>query len=288
VHAALNILSNPIIKNRVLISSLPAILLLAGAVNGFVVRIIEAWQLSGTSAIFFGISPFELIAIAVAGVLYHEAGEKTETLPGPGEYIFLIALLVPSSTVSWLATFLYAIFHAARSKSNEQNAALLFAALSICSIWSSVIMKSIAVPVTNLEASIVWHAISYLRDDLMLNGNIIGIPDGHRIVLLIACTALYGLPKAALGYAAISLYLGNSKAKSLLAGLSATIIFYAAANLVRLIAMTWSEEAFHIAHGAIGANIFDGLTTAAIFAIAFLVCELKGPSPSPTEHRRHA
>ena len=284
----MNILSNPIIKSRALTLNLPAILLLAGAVNGFVVRIIEAWKLSGTSAVFFGISPFELIAIAVAGVLYHEASERTETQPGPAEYIFLIALLIPSSTVSWAATLIYAIFHASRSRNNEQHAALLFAALSICSIWSSVIMKWIAVPATNLEAGIIWHAVSYLRSDLMLNGNIIGIPDGHRIVLLIACTTIYGLPKAALGFTAISLYLGNAKTKSLLTGLSATFAIYTIANLIRLIAMTWSEAAFHIAHGPIGSNIFDGLTTAAIFAIAFLVFNENHQSPHPTENQRHA
>ena len=251
----------------------PAILLIGGALNGFVVRVIESWHLSGPSAIFFGISPFELIAIAVAAILYIETTKPTEFTPGPAELLFLTALLVPSSSASWLATLCYAIFHALRSRNNEQYATLLFAALSACSIWSSIIMKWIAVPVTNFEASLAWHTVSLFRSDLILDGNIIGIPDSHRVVILIACTTAYGLPKAALGFMAITLFLGDLNSKSILKGLSLTLILYAVANMIRLISMAWSDQVFHIAHGPIGSNIFDATTTALIFAIAFLTSE---------------
>ena len=266
----MSVTSIPVQTVHKLQTRMPAILLLGGALNGFVVRVIESWHLSGASAIFFGISPFELITIAVAAILYTETTKPSEFNAGPAELLFLTALLLPSSSASWLATLCYAIFHAMRSRNNERCATLLFAALSACSIWSSILMKWIAVPVTNFEASLIWHSVSLFRSDLILDGNIIGIPDSHRIVLLIACTTAYGLPKAALGFMAITLFFGNLNPKSIIKGLSATLILYATTNIIRLISMAWSDHVFHIAHGPIGSNIFDATTTAAIFAIAFL------------------
>ena len=269
----MSLLSIPVKSEWKLQAHIPALLLLGGTVNGFVVRIIESWQLSGGSAIFFGISPLELIVIAVAAIIYIETQSEVTFNPGIAELAFLAALLIPSSAASWAATFFYAVFHATRTQDHEQNAALLMAALAASALWSSIVMKWIAIPVTNFEASLVWQIISQFRDDLTLNGNIIGLADGHRIVLLIACTTAYGLPKAALGFFAISLFLRNQNPKSLFNGLVATVIFYAAANLVRLISMSWSEPLFHIAHGPIGTNLFDATTTAAIFLIAFVLSE---------------
>ena len=279
-EVAMSVLTKTFEANRAIGDTLPAVLLLGGAINGFTVRIIESWQLAGASSIFFGISPFELIAIAVAAMLYLEqlndnnaqlSVSKIEL--GIPETLFLAAILIPSSAASWLATLLYAAFHASRTQNNERTAALLFVALSLCAIWSSIIMKWIAIPVTSFEASIVWSVISTFRPDLTLDGNIIGIPDGHRIVLLIACTTAYGLPKALLGFTAISIFLGTQITSRFKIGMILAALFYAFANLVRLVVMTWSDDAFHIAHGPIGTNIFDAATTLFIFLAAFLISE---------------
>ena len=256
-----------------LVTRLPALLLCGGVINGFLVRVIEAYKMTGDSPVLFGISPFELITIGVAALLYFEAPEKSKTEPGLAELLFLVAILVPSSALSWIATIIYGAYHALRTKDEERTATLLIIALGLCAIWSSIIMKWIAVPITGIEASIVWHAISFLKNDIAINGNIIGMPDGHRIVLLIGCTTAFGLPKTLLGFTAISLVLGKLKPATFVNGLLIMTATYAIANLIRLCIMSWSDPAFHLAHGPIGSNIFDAFTTAALISIAFLLSE---------------
>ena len=256
-----------------LTTKLPAILLLAGALNGFAVRIAEQWQLNTGQAILMGISPFELIAIAVAASLYFETAKPTQPGFGAAEVLFLASLMIPSSTASWMATAAYAFFHATRSASGERTASVLFVALALCSIWSSVIMKWIAVPVTTAEASILWHMLSVFRDDIHLSGNIIGIPGGHQVILMIACATVYGLPKAMLGLTAIALYLGPINVKHLIKSAVVVVAFYAFANLIRLCIMTWSDPAFQLAHGPMGANIFDAVISFIVLVPAFTIAQ---------------
>ena len=252
---------------------LPAILLVGGALNGFVVRIIEHWQLITGQSLFFGISPFELITIVVAAYLYFETEKPTQPGFGIAEILFLASLMIPSSTASWISTAAYASFHALRSSSGERTASILFIALALCSIWSSVIMKWVAVPVTTAEASIVWHLLSIIRPDIHLNGNIIGIPGSHQIILMIACSTIYGLPKALLGLMAISLFLGPIHIRNLIKSAIVVVAIYAIANLIRLTIMTWSDQAFQIAHGPVGTNIFDALISIIILITAFTLAQ---------------
>lgn len=43
-------------------------------------------------------------------------------------------------------------------------------------------------------------------------------------------------------------------------------VFFAVANLMRLSAMAWSSEVYHLVHGPLGANIFDALQAMAVLA----------------------
>ena len=277
----MSVLSVSTVFERNLIDRLPAILLMGGALNGFIVRIAEQWQLEAGPSILFGISPFELITIAVAATLYFESeSQATQSRPaetgfGIAEGLFLASLLIPSSTMSWIATGAYALFHAmrtcSRTGSGERTAALLFVGLALCSIWSSVVMKWIAVSVTTWEAGLIWYILSFLRDDIHLSGNIIGIPDGHKIILLIACSTIYGLPKAILGLTAITLFLGPVNFRNLVRSALVVSVIYTIANLVRLSVMTWSDPAFRLAHGPIGANIFDAVISIMVILAAFTI-----------------
>ncbi len=269
----MSVLSVPARIQANLATKLPAMLLLGGALNGFVVRIAEQWHLNAGQAALFGISPFELIAIAVAAYLYFECPNPARIGFGLAEILFLTALMIPSSTFSWAATAVYAFYHAGRSGSGERTASLLFLGLALCSIWSSVIMKWISVPVTAFEANIIWYMLSFFRDDIQLDGNVMGIPGGHQIILMIACSTIYGLPKALLGLIAIALFLGPVKTRPLGQSAVLVVIAYALANFIRLFVMTWSDPAFQIAHGPIGANIFDAAVTIIVFATAFTIAQ---------------
>jgi hypothetical protein len=255
---------------------LPAILLIGGCLNGFAVRIIETLTTDGLNSLTLGLSPFELIALLVAAKL----GLKPGTLPaGPVrlgwcEIAALVVLVLPSSAASWAAVALYAVVHLVRSAHggslgndrDQQTAALLFLALALCALWSSVALKALAGPVTSAEAFIVGQLVALVRPDIVQSGNVIGNPATHSLILMTACTTANGLPVALLALVAVTCLLGGGSQRLPRAAISLAL-FYAVTNIVRLAIMSLSGDAYALAHGPIGANIFDGLQTLAVLVL---------------------
>jgi hypothetical protein len=246
---------------------LPAILLVGGSLNGLMVRVLEAWQKQGLDAIFLGISPFELITMAVAAVLLWAPDERGDSLqPGAVEVFSAAALLVPSSLVSWAVVGVYASILAWRTSSHTRLGAILFAGIAACSLWSSLVIKWIALPLTTGEAWVVAGLLSLLSEHIVQSGNIISAGDGHSIVLMTACSSLDGLPRTLLAVVAVALAARGSISRHLTPALAAVAVLYIGANLLRLLMIAWSAASFGIAHGPIGTNVFDATMTLVVLA----------------------
>ena len=249
----------------------PSVLLLVGgSLNGFAVRMIESWTQNGFSSVFLGLSPFELITLFVAATLVANAPlEKCPTLRTYApEFAAAMAMLIPSSAVTWGALALYATYKAINSNGSARTGALLFAALAASALWSSLIIKLVAIPVTTIDATIVGFILSMLKSGVVQSANVVGVPDGHTLIVMTACASLDAIPAVLVGLAAIFVFSKSfdpiTFAKS--AGLFAAL--YVTANLIRLTMMAWSFDLYTIAHGPIGSNVFDIVVTIGAFAIA--------------------
>lgn len=251
---------------------LPVILLVGGSLNGLAVRAVESWSRHGADAIFLGVSPFELIVIAVAVWLMLRTPLPSAGRLPAAELAAVVAILVPSSAVSWAAVGGYGAILAWRLPAEHRTGPLLFVALALCALWSSVGVKWAALPLTTAEASIVAALVSLLRDDVVQMGNVVGTAD-HSIVLMTACSTLEGLPKALLGVVAIACTADRMPIRRHYAAVAIVAVLYAAANIVRLMTMVWSQPMFEIAHGPIGANIFDAATTMLVLAAGMKVAD---------------
>lgn len=240
------------------IALVPTIIMVGAALNGMMARAIESWRSTGFDSVFLGISPFDLLVLVVAAHLSVSSARDVfgERLGWP-EILTAVAVLAPSSAVSWAALAFYAGWRSLRTSAGPRSGALLFLALAATSLWSSVAIKWLAVPLTSTEASIVWSLVSAFRDDIALAQNVIGWPDGHRVVLLPACATAVLLPKAIIAVAAIAALFGGVRPGRLVV---ATLLVGAAlglGNWGRLALMAWSHESFLLVHGPVGANLFD-------------------------------
>ena len=254
-----------------LAARLPAVLLIGGCLNGFVVRIIEIVGTAGPSSLTLGLSPFELIALLVAAKLALGTPTTVDLGLGWAEIATLSVLMLPSSAASWAAVAGYAVVHAIRSARSNDNAqraaALLFLALALCALWSSVVLKALAVPVTQAEAFLVGQLVALVRPDIVQSGNVIGNPETHSLILMTACTTANGLPLALLALVAVTRLLGGSDWRRMPMAAAGLAFLYGMSNIVRLAIMSLSGDAYAITHGPIGANIFDGLLTLGVLTL---------------------
>lgn len=247
---------------------LPIVILCGGVVNGFIVRIMQSVRLNGTDTVFFGISPFELIALLIAAHLLITTARNSDHQPGWPDALALGLVLIPSSAIAWLAVTGYAGYLAAKSRSETRTGMLLFCALGITALWASIFIRWFAAPITAFEATIVTGLLSLLRPDVSVSANLMGVVGGHQVLLLPACASAYLIPKAILAFAAVTTYMGTSLDRHALIKIGVMTVFILTfANWVRLAVMTWSHDLYLLGHGPVGANIFDLFQTVVIIAI---------------------
>lgn len=238
-------------------ATLTAVLFAGGALNGFAARILESWRLHGGSELLLGISPFELIVVWIALDLVLRDRAQAAPLTGWAECLLLAGLMLPSSTASWAALACYAGHTAWRNGGATRLGALLIVGLSATALWSAVFVSWLAHAITSAEATLVAGLLAPVRPDIFHVGNIVGVADGHQVVLIIACTTANALPRVLLAIAAIAILIGGVRQSRLLAPMALVGIAFALANWCRLAAMAWSAESYALVHGPIGGNLYD-------------------------------
>ena len=245
----------------------PVLIMAGAALNALLVTIVATLNAGGSASLTFGISPFQLVALLVAVKLSLGEGTQQRATPVWFDAIVLALVLVPSSAVSWAALALYAAFQAIYTTSERRIGALVFLGLALASIWSSVILKWIALPVTTAEATVLAQVLSVIRPDITQFGNVVGNPQTHNLIVMTKCTTTDALPHAAVALVAVAFLLGDVKPGRLWRAALALGLIYAVANLVRLAIMAWSSDAYALAHGPIGANIFDVFQAATVLLL---------------------
>lgn len=236
--------------------AIPAVIMIGAALNAFVVTILASLN-EGGGGLTFGISPFQLVAIFVAARLSFEPDE-TEAPRAPWlEAIVIALILVPSSAVSWFALAIFAGYQAWHSRGARRTGSLIFLAAALASIWSSVILKWLALPVTTAESYLLGQMLLLVRPDIVQVANVVGNPSTHSLILMTKCTTSDALPHAAVAVAAVAYLLGEVNTRKLGQAVLLLCAIYFVANMLRLAAMAWSSETYTLVHGPIGANVFD-------------------------------
>ncbi len=245
------------VSPRIAIVAAETALLSVAILNGLAVRIIEALRDGVAGGIVPGVGPFELIAIFVGLSLLASSEQVTERAIGWREILTAGVLLVPSSAVAWLAVAAYAAAIAYDNTGDRRRGALILVGLALTALWSSVVLRLVAGPVTAFEASLVASLLGFFLDGLVRTGNVIGQPGGHHLVLLTACTSADALPRAVLAVWVVASFAGATRVKSVAGVAVVAAVLFVLANTVRLAVMSASTELYALAHGPTGASLFD-------------------------------
>lgn len=249
-------------------AAVPALVMVGAALNALVVRAVEAVA-TGTETASLGVGPFQLVTLFVATRLaFGHGASGGRRFAAFLDAATLALVLVPSSAVSWLALAGYAGLRSIDANGERRQGALLFLALALASLWSSVVLKWIAAPVTAAEAFALGKLLALVRPDIVQTGNVVGNPDTHSLILMTRCTTADALPAALVALAAVALLVGRPDARSLIRAGAGLAIVLAAANAVRLAAMAWSAENYALVHGVLGANVYDALQVLAVLGFA--------------------
>ena len=249
---------------------IPVALLVAGCVNGFAAQITEALQSEGIkSAPFFGISPFELITICIAATLM--LGPKSEARHsgfGWVEGTAAAAILVPSGSFSWCVVAVYAVYVALRGGAGQRVGAYLFAGLAFAALWTSIVAKWFAMAFTTLDASMVHTVLAAVQDNIEQANNMVGHSDGFGIVVILTCSTAYALPNAMVFLAAMAHGRGSVNYVKLSRNIALFSAIFVAANVGRLALMASNEAMYELAHGPVGANLFDAFQIVAMLILS--------------------
>lgn len=251
--------------------ALSVTLLIGGTLNGFAARVVDAWPAGGMPSLpWFGLSSIEVFAAVVAVMAMRSEPDEAWPRPGWPEALSLVVMLVPSSTLSWLATGAYAAYGCLRFPRSARAGAALFLGLALTALWSATILAWYVAGMTAMEARCVAALLSVLRDDIVQSVNVVGRPDGHQLVILAACSAFDALPRTLLGIGAVAAFMGPLDARRCGIVCAAAAVAVFAGNQIRLLLMTWSAPMYELVHGREGANIYDLLQVALVLVFGLL------------------
>lgn len=251
--------------------ALAVALLAGGCLNGFAARIVGTWPAGGMPSLpWFGLSPIELFAAFVAVSTLRSASDEPWPRPGIAELLTLALVLLPSSTVSWLASGAYAAYGCFRFPRSARAGAALFVGLALTQLWAATILAWYTPEITAIEAKGVAAILSLLRDDIVQSANMVGQPDGHTLVILTACSALDALPRVLLGVVAVAAFMGQIDVRRCGFACMAAAAAVLVGNQIRLALMTWSAALYETVHGASGANAFDLLQVGLVLGLGLL------------------
>ena len=252
-----------------------SLLLAAGAANGFVFRIVEAWKEQGADAAlgFFGVSPFELLVIGVAAKLLSEATDlERQRVREYYDRRAFRALRGLAEQSPCLAShgFIRALRRAenlgagARRRAAFRRPRLLGNLGRGCGA-DGVEMAPRAGRQRRRPAALLF------RGSVVHYGNVVGQNAGHQIVILVGCSTAHLVPLAVLGATALMLFRLDRLTGAAAAGIVGLALALGIANLARLTLMALSSDAYLVIHNGAGAMAFDALNTMLIVAAAQLV-----------------
>ena len=241
------------------------IVLLACCVNGFVERMVADAR-SPSPTMLLGLSPFELLIIFVA---IREL-RKTSALDSARLAHFLTAgcLLIPSGAVAWVALGAFALWLAARAPANERFGPLLFIGLAVGELWVTVGFKLFATELLAIDAAITAMALNLIGFSASVDGNVVNVPGGADLLVLVSCATLHRMPLAIVSAIALA---GPARLAVHAEIALLTLIGAGALNAARLVGMGVSPEWYEFLHNGAGASLYDAAQTILIFLIAMRV-----------------
>ena len=224
-------------------------------------------DLLGSKSVFFYVGWY-----AVLRLLYESpAGLTASRLDlGVGFAVCLINFLPGRSTAGVAATILAAYLFATSAGDNKiRGAAAVLLGLSLNSAWGPKLLELFAYHLVRIDAALVGSALRITWPDAMWSENVVGIQEGHSIIVYSSCSSLQNISLGLLCWVSVkSLVRPHWLRSDVWIALSVCVVV-TLLNISRLYLTALSPEHYTYWHGGFGEQIFLWVMTLVVMLISF-------------------
>jgi hypothetical protein len=150
------------------------------------------------------------------------------------------------------------------------SAGQLWLAISAYRFWGILFFQIVAVPIVQVEAFVIGKIGQLLGFGLTVEGVRLYGPNGWFVYVMEGCSSFHNSSLAVLVWLSLIKLAGSKVSGSNLMALGIGILAIFCLNVLRILLMTPSEEAYHFWHEGGGATLFSCLTFGAIAGPTFL------------------
>ncbi len=174
--------------------------------------------------------------------------------------------LLPQRTLPFAGATIAGLYFWRRRPYNARlaSAGQLWLAISLYEAWGRMLFNIVSAPLIQLEAFVIAKIGQWIGAGLSLDGIRIYSPSGWFVFILEGCSSFHNASLAVLIWLSLIKLAGAKVSGSKLVALGVGVLAIICLNVLRLLLMTPSEEAYNFWHGASGAIIFSCLTLGAI------------------------
>jgi hypothetical protein len=237
---------------------------LAACANGLAARVVEDVRAPAPS-LLLGLSPFELLAAALAARLLTQGQGAEAPRVGLAHGLAALAMLAPSASGAWAVLFAFAGWRALRTRGPARAGFLIFAAFALAQAWGAIGFKMVSGPLLALDAALAAQALALLGMAPRVLGNVVEVAGGHSIVVLVTCATLHRLPLALVAALALA---APASLRDCVRICALAAVGYCALNLARLVLMGLSPQHYAFMHEGAGAGLYDAAQTILVFLVA--------------------
>ncbi len=252
-----------------------AVMVGLGFLNGLVgptATVVREAGLGAGAEDLFGISAaiWAGMAIGLYRLVLAETGPAS--LPDLlGAVVLAFALLIPSSTGSWLAVAMVgcAAFAVMSTAPKLRAAMLLCGVTAGAQAWHDAMFPMLSGMLVPVDAAVAGFVTSLFLTDVSWEANWLTVA-GRPLLVLDQCSAFYNLALLCLICLLIHAVRTNAPPRGWrgVVGLILPVAVLSVANTARLVAMATAPDYYGFLHGSVGTSLFNGL----LLVLCGLIC----------------
>jgi hypothetical protein len=189
-----------------------------------------------------------------------------------------IFFLLPERHLPFLGSTLAGVYLWRRYRRDDPLASVgqLWVAISAHEVWGPLFFKIVSAPIIKMEVVVIAMVGQLLGFGLSVDGVILRSPTGWGVFMMEACSSFHNVSLAVLVWLSLLKLSAAAISRPNLVALGVGVCAIICLNVLRILFMTRSAEAYHYWHEGSGALIFSCLALAAVALPTMISVRQKG------------
>jgi exosortase/archaeosortase family protein len=229
-------------------------------------QIIEALPQLATKSIFFYLAWFVVFQL-LAGTPSERPASRLDLAIG---FAVCLVNFMPGKMSAGIPVTILAAYLLASSGGDERikAAAAVLLGLALNGLWGPKVLELFAYYLVRVDAALVGVALMLTHSDIVWNDNIVGVANGHRIIVYASCSSLHNISLGLLCWVSLKSLVRSYWLRSdVWIGLLVCVVVVAL-NVGRLYLTALSPEQYAYWHEGSGQEVFVWVTTLVVLSIS--------------------